>query len=103
MAFEDFQRRVGERVKKARWITGMTQEDAAAKAGLTYRYYQELERGRVNPTLRTLFSLARAFGRSVSELVEVEGKKTRGAALADAEATPPKVGRRPKVRRRTSK
>ena len=54
MTFEQYQRAVGRRIRTARWLLGWTQEDASAKAKLTYRYYTELERGRANPTMATV-------------------------------------------------
>jgi transcriptional regulator with XRE-family HTH domain len=40
-------KRVGANIRKARWLLGWTQEDVAAR-GLSYRYFQELERGQRN-------------------------------------------------------
>ena len=82
-------------MRKARWLAGMTLEEAATRSGITYRHYAELERGRVNPTMRTMFELARLLGRPVTELVEVGAKRPR-VSLADARATPPKRGRKPR-------
>jgi transcriptional regulator with XRE-family HTH domain len=99
LTFDTFLRRLGTRVQKARWVTGKTQEEVAWQSGITYRHYQELERGKVNPTARTLYALARVLGRSIAELVDVE-PRLRGrsmVSLADVEATPPKRGRKPKA------
>lgn len=99
MEFSSFLRRTGANLRKARWLAGLTQEEVAAQGGITYRHYQELERGRVNPTLRTLFELARLLRYPVAELVNVEPppKKPR-MPLAVAEASPPKRGRKPRSR-----
>jgi len=99
--FASFLVRLGERLKTARWLRGWTQEQLAAKAGLTYRHLQEIERGKVNPTMRTLRELAQVVGRSVSELVDVErARKGRGAdpvPLSEAKPEPPKRGRKPRL------
>lgn len=75
----------------------MTQEDVAAR-GLTYRYYQELERGQRNPTLKTLFTLAQILGTTVAALVETEPPTKARARphLHEVEANPPRKGRKPK-------
>jgi transcriptional regulator with XRE-family HTH domain len=40
-----------------------------ASFGLDEKYYQRLESGQVNPTLLTLYKLARAFEVSLSDLL----------------------------------
>jgi transcriptional regulator with XRE-family HTH domain len=95
--FGTFSRRVGANVRRARWAAGMTQEEVAAKA-LTLRILSELERGRGNPTLFTLFSLARVLRVPVRDLIDV-GDAPRGVApLAERKAVSPKRGRKPKPR-----
>ena len=61
MSPKTFRDRVAARIKKARWRLGWTQADAAFKVGLTFRYFAEIERGRRNPSLDTLFAIARAL------------------------------------------
>lgn len=93
MDFARFRAAVGVNVKRARWLAGMTQEEVT---GLTLRHYQEIERGRKNPTLETLFGLAEQFGVTVADLVNVPGARANGVLLVERKATPPKVGRKPK-------
>ncbi|MGH7293309.1 MAG: helix-turn-helix domain-containing protein [Polyangiaceae bacterium] len=98
MEFSSFARRVGANVRRARWAAGMTQEAVGAEA-LTLRILSELERGHGNPTLTTLFSLARVLRVPVKDLVDV-GDGPRGATpLAERKAVPPKPGRKPRPRR----
>jgi transcriptional regulator with XRE-family HTH domain len=98
MDFGAFVKRVGARVRRARWAEGLTQEEVAA-AVLTFRLLAELERGRGNPTLRTLFMLAQKLRLSVSDLVDA-GDGPRGATpLVERTAVPPKRGRKTKPRR----
>jgi transcriptional regulator with XRE-family HTH domain len=48
--------------------------DALAKAsGVSRSMLSQIERGRANPTLAVTFRIARAFGMSVGELVEIPG------------------------------
>ena len=64
--------RLGERIRFLRdeaephW----TQEGLAAKAQLDSKHLQTIESGTGNPTLATLLSISRAFGISLSELLE---------------------------------
>jgi transcriptional regulator with XRE-family HTH domain len=99
--FASLLRRLGANLRRARWAKGLTQEEVAAR-GLTYRHYQELERGTRNPTLRTLHFLARELDTTVAQLCDADPKATLRAAerLARYEPTPPKRGRKPAKKRR---
>ena len=55
------QREVGRRVREARVAADLSQEEAAAKAGIDYKRYQRIELGAVNVTLRTVARLAAAL------------------------------------------
>ncbi len=96
MELAPYLRRVGENLRRARWASGLTQEGVAAH-GISYRYYQELERGARNPTLRTLHHLARVLGTTVAALCNVDAAATARAAerMADYKLTAPKRGRKP--------
>jgi transcriptional regulator with XRE-family HTH domain len=59
---EELQREIGRRVRAARMQAGLTQEDAAATAGIDWRRWQRIENGAVNPTVRTLARVATAIG-----------------------------------------
>jgi transcriptional regulator with XRE-family HTH domain len=91
--FDRFRAGVGENLKKSRWLAGLTQEQVE---GITLRHYQELERGRRNPTLATLFGLAIQFGVTVADLVSVPGARPTKVPLSERAARPPKVGRKAK-------
>ena len=93
MSPETFRRRVGTRIQRARWRLGWTQADTAHRVGLTFRYFAEVERGRRNPTVDVLFSIARGLKVRVADLVDVEA-----GAQVDLDAlklSPPKTGRKP--------
>lgn len=55
-------REAGEQIRKARVLAKLTQEDAADRARIDYKRWQALEKGRANPTLRTLIRIADALG-----------------------------------------
>ena len=93
-----FVKRVGARLRRARFAEGLTQEELAA-AALTFRLLAELERGKGNPTLHTLFLLAHKLRVSVSDLVDA-GEGPRSAVPLDERVqVPPKRGRKVKPRR----
>ncbi len=93
MDFDHFRAAVGENLRRARWLAGLTQEQVE---GITLRHYQELERGRRNPTLETLLILAQQFDVTVADLVNVRGFRASKTLLTDRKAEPPKVGRKPR-------
>ncbi|MBI4700813.1 MAG: helix-turn-helix transcriptional regulator [Deltaproteobacteria bacterium] len=47
----------------------MTQEAAAAAAGIDYKRWQRIEQGAVNPTVRTLVRVAAALGTNLWALL----------------------------------
>ena len=65
---------VSQRIRDARVQAGLTQEKAAAEAGIGYKRYQRIEGGGVNLTLRTLHRVAKALGTDLSALVGTVGK-----------------------------
>jgi transcriptional regulator with XRE-family HTH domain len=68
----DMRRLVGQNVKRVRLEKGLTQEDFADRSGFSQQYVSDLERGKRNPTVVTLFELSQALGVSHLELVAVE-------------------------------
>ena len=60
---------VGQNVRKFRQKKGLTQEQFSELSGFTQQYISDLERGRRNPTVVTLYELASALGVSHMELV----------------------------------
>jgi transcriptional regulator with XRE-family HTH domain len=56
-------------IRDARVRAKLTQEQVAAHAGIGYKRYQELERGKVNMTVRTLVRISGALGLDFWELV----------------------------------
>lgn len=62
-------RLVGRNVRRARTTAGLTQEQFAERSGFTQQYISDLERGRRNPTIVSLYELASALGVEHVELV----------------------------------
>jgi transcriptional regulator with XRE-family HTH domain len=69
MRFESYLRQIGRNIREARVRCGFKQTDVNAGAGLSYRHYQNIEAGRVNVTVETLFRLSQLFNVGVEELV----------------------------------
>jgi transcriptional regulator with XRE-family HTH domain len=87
---------IGQNVRRARWLRGLTQEQLASR-GFTYRYLQEIERGVRNPSLRTLADIADALDVPLSELVDL-GQPRMNPPLRRRRVAPPPRGRRPRAR-----
>ncbi|MBX3525825.1 MAG: helix-turn-helix transcriptional regulator [Rhodoblastus sp.] len=58
----DMRKLVGRNFGRLRRDKGFTQEQFAEASGFTQQYISDLERGRRNPTVVTLFHLASALG-----------------------------------------
>ncbi len=66
---------VGRNFARLRRAKGLTQEDVAARTGLSQQYLSGLERGKRNPTVITLYELAQALEVKPVELIDPEGEK----------------------------
>jgi transcriptional regulator with XRE-family HTH domain len=66
----DMRKLVGRNFGRLRREKGFTQEQFAEASGYTQQYVSDLERGRRNPTVVTLFHLANALGISHVDLVQ---------------------------------
>ena len=59
-----------KRLRRLRQRAGLTQEEFAERAGMSYKYYQQIESGRKSDLrLSTLERLARAHGMKLSSLL----------------------------------
>ena len=65
----DMRKLVGRNAARLRDAAGLTQEALAERSGLTQQYISDLERGKCNPTVVTLYEIAQALGVSHEELV----------------------------------
>ena len=60
---------LGRNVARLRQARGLTQEELAERAGFSQQYLSGLERGARNPTLGTIYEVARALGVSHLDLL----------------------------------
>jgi transcriptional regulator with XRE-family HTH domain len=74
----DMRRLVGRNAKKIRLAKGLTQEEFAERSGFSQQYISDLERGRRNPTVVSLYELAQALGVTHMELVQPDKKDSGG-------------------------
>jgi transcriptional regulator with XRE-family HTH domain len=65
----DMRRLVGSNVRRLRLARDLTQEGFADLSGFSQQYISDLERGRRNPTVVTLYELATALGATVIDLL----------------------------------
>ena len=66
----DMRRLVGQNVRRIRLEKSLTQEEFCNISGFSQQYASGLENGRRNPTIVTIYELAKALGVSHIELVQ---------------------------------
>lgn len=66
----DMRKVVGGNVRAVRQARGMTQEQLAEKSGFSQQYISDLERGRRNPTIVSLYELAQALKSTPIDLLQ---------------------------------
>lgn len=84
---EEKRSRIAERIRQIRREHALTQEQAAARAGVTVRAWQRWEYGEVEPYASNIDALAREFGFSPAEFYEPAGTGTLEARLTAMETT----------------
>jgi len=67
---------VGRNFARIRRDKGLTQEQVEERSGFSQQYLSDLERGRRNPTIITLYELAQALEVSHMELVAPDASES---------------------------
>lgn len=67
----DMRKLVGDNVRRVRGERGITQEQLAEQSGFSQQYISDLERGRRNPTVVSLFELAQALETTPTVLISL--------------------------------
>jgi transcriptional regulator with XRE-family HTH domain len=83
-------RQVGARIRAERQACGLSQEEAAGRAQIGYKHWQEIEGGRGNPTLKTLVRVVEALDVSLCKILcrtSEPAKKTPTAKGADSKGS----------------
>ncbi len=73
MSFRTYLKKLGRRLARHRLRRGLKQTDVQEKCGITYRHYQNIEAGKVNVKIETLYLLARLYRVRVEQLVRDDG------------------------------
>lgn len=68
----DLRGRLGVRLRQLRRARRLTQEQLAERAGLSYKFIGEVERGKGNPTLTTLGAISDALGVGLVDLLAID-------------------------------
>lgn len=90
-------RRVGDNIRRARWLRGLTIDEAAER--VTHpRYLGEIERGRGNITIDTLARLSTRLAVTMSDLVDIDDDPKPRIRLRDTDAAAPRRGPKPNRR-----
>lgn len=66
---KDILQKFGDQLQKVRKSQGISQEDFAAKLSMHRNYIGMIERGERNPTVRTLYKIAKALKVTSSDLL----------------------------------
>jgi transcriptional regulator with XRE-family HTH domain len=73
----DMRKLVAQNVKRIRLEKGLTQEQFSDISGFSQQYLSGLENGRRNPTVVTLYELAKALGVGHLELLQPPSRTKR--------------------------
>ena len=69
-------RLVGRNVRKFRLVKGLTQEEMSVLCGFGQNYLSDLERGRRNPTVVTLWEISQTLGVTPVDLITPDEEAT---------------------------
>ena len=69
----DMRKLIGQNVRRLRIAQDLTQEQFAERSGFSQQYISDLERGRRNPTVVSLYELAQALETTPADLVSAVG------------------------------
>ena len=72
----DMRKLVGRHVKRIRLERGLTQEALADMCGHSQQYISDLERGKRNPTVVSVYEIAQALGVTHLDLMMLPEKKS---------------------------
>jgi transcriptional regulator with XRE-family HTH domain len=71
---DELLKKIGTNIRELRKAQNLTQEQLAEKAGVSYKYLGEIERGEKNSGILNLFKIAGGLSLSLWDIVHVENK-----------------------------
>jgi transcriptional regulator with XRE-family HTH domain len=74
---EDVRRMVGQNVRRLRLAAGISQAELAERMGVDRAYVSGLEQGARNPTVVTLWHVAKALRAAMKEFFEERPRKAK--------------------------
>ena len=77
-----FRMQLGARIRALRLAKKWSQEALAERAGLSYKFLGEVERGTGNPSVETLFEIASALGIELGDFFAPAGASSAADAFA---------------------
>lgn len=69
MTFDDFKKKTAKNIKVFREGSGLTQE-SMTKFGFNARHYQDIESGKINISIETIFRLSKAFKKKPEDFLK---------------------------------
>ncbi len=72
----DMRKLVGRNVARLRREKGVTQEALAVRSGFSQQYLSDLERGKRNPSIVTIYELAQALGVDHMDIVRSDAQES---------------------------
>jgi transcriptional regulator with XRE-family HTH domain len=72
MAFEVFQKKLGKHIAAVRKKAGLSQTELALRIDKDRQWLNYLEKGKGNPTVKTLYLIASELNISVKDLLNIE-------------------------------
>ena len=72
MEYEEFVRKLGQKIKEIRNSKGMTQEEMEeGDYPISYRTVQDIENGQSHPSIRSIFKIAKKLEVDVKDLMDI--------------------------------
>ena len=83
----DIRRRLGARIRELRTMAKLSQERLGERAGVSYKFLGEVERGQGNPTIDTLARIAAALDVDITDLLAADAAVARYQFLSPTDFT----------------
>ena len=65
-------KQIGSNIRRIRLKKGLTQVELAYESGIEENTLNRIEKGKTNPTMKTMLNIAKALGVKLTELVRIK-------------------------------